>query len=80
MTNTDEYYNLEDKKNYTFYSYVIVVETTDHRYYKLTQDINEATLFKTNCENNTNINWISPIWKTNEETYKLLDDEHLRIY
>lgn len=78
MINTDEHYNLEDKTDYTFYSYVIVVETENYRRYKLTQDINEATLFR--ATNETKFKWISPIWKTNEETYKLLDDEHLRIY
>ena len=77
MINTDEYYNLEDKTNYTFYSYVVVIETADHRRYKLTQDINEATLFRTT--NETKFNWISPIWKLNKETYNLLYDDHLRI-
>lgn len=77
MTNADEYYNLEDKTNYTFYSYVVVIETEDHRRYKLTQDINEATLFRTT--NEAKVKWISPIWKTNKETYNLLDDDHLRI-
>jgi hypothetical protein len=78
MTNTDEYYNLEDKTDYTFYSYVVVVETENNRYYKLTQDINEITLYR--CTNEEKYKWISPIWKTNKETYKLLDDDHLRAF
>jgi hypothetical protein len=77
MTNTDEYYNLEDKTDYTFYSYVIVVETEHRRMYKLIENIDEATLYRSN--NAEKFNWISPIWKTNKETYKLLDDPHLQV-
>jgi hypothetical protein len=76
MINTDEYYNLEDKTDYAFYSYVVVVETEHNRYYKLTQDINEITLYRN--MNEEKYKWISPIWKTNKQTYMLLDDDHLR--
>ena len=78
MEDANDYYNLEDKTNYTFYSYVVVIETENHRRYKLTQDINEITLYRN--MNETKFSWISPIWKTNKETYNLLDDEHLRTY
>jgi hypothetical protein len=68
----EEWYNLEDRTNYVFASYLIITETDDTRDYHLIENYEDALKVKTEFKNNKKYSYVSKIWKTNKKTINTL--------
>ncbi len=69
---TTKWYNLEDRENYDFASYVIITETHEDRNYNMIIDYEEANTYKNKCKNDKKYIYVSPIYKINKKTNNLL--------
>lgn len=68
----NDWYNLEDRDNYEFGSYVVIVETDEDREYHLIDDYDEANAHKLKCENNKKYVYVSNVRKVNKKTNNIL--------
>jgi len=66
------WYNLEDRDNYDFASYIIIVETDENRNYNMFNDYEEANVFKNKYKNDKKYISVSKVWKINKKTHNLL--------
>lgn len=72
MSVMNGWYNLEDRENYDFASYMVITETNEVREFHMIFDNDEANAFKNKCENNETYVYVSKVWKINKKTNNLL--------
>jgi len=66
------WYNLEDRDNYDFASYIVIVETDEDRKFNMFNDYEEANVFKNKYKNDKKYISVSKVWKINKKTHNLL--------
>ena len=66
------WYNLEDRENYDFASYMVITETDKDRFLTMIFDYDEAIAFKNERENDKKYVSVSKVWKINKKTENLL--------
>lgn len=67
-----KWYNLEDRENYDFATYLIITETQEDRNFNMIDDYEEAITYKNKCENDKKYIYVSQIKKINTKTNNLL--------
>ena len=65
-----DWYNIEDRTNYEFASYLVITENDNDREFHLIEDKEDADNFK--CENDKVYNFISKVFKINKKTNNLI--------
>ena len=67
-----DWYNMEDRTNYEFASYLVITEKDNDREFHLIEDKEHADNFKCKCENDKVYNFISKVFKINKKTNDLI--------
>ena len=67
-----DWYNMEDKTNYEFGSYLVITEKDNDRQFHLIEDKEDADNFKCKCENDKVYTFISKVFKINKLTNNLI--------